>query len=113
MNRLLQGDVGSGKTVVAALAARQAAVAGYQTAVMAPTEVLANQLYSYILRFLSPCGVSVTLLTGSLSSAEKQSALLSVREGTSLVTVGTQALIEENVVFKKFCILFSGLFLAS
>lgn len=101
MFRLLHGDVGSGKTLVAAGLICAACDSGVQTAIMAPTEVLANQLYSYILRFLSPCGVRVTLLTGSLSSAEKQSALLSVREGTSLVTVGTQALIEKNVIFNN------------
>ncbi len=101
MNRLVQGDVGSGKTVVAAAAAFFAARSGYQTAVMAPTEILANQHYKKFKDFLSPYGVKVGLLTGSMTKKQKESIYRAIKEGFFDVVVGTHALIQEGVEFKN------------
>jgi len=101
MNRLVQGDVGSGKTVVAAAAAFLAARSGYQTAVMAPTEILANQHYKKFKEFLSPYGVRVGLLTGSMTKKQKESVYRAIKEGFIDVVVGTHALIQEGVEFKN------------
>jgi len=101
MNRLVQGDVGSGKTVVAAAAAFFAARSSYQTAVMAPTEILANQHYRKFREFLSPYGVRVGLLTGSMTKRQKESVYRAIKEGFIDVVVGTHALIQEGVEFKN------------
>jgi len=100
MNRLVQGDVGSGKTVVAAAAAFFAAKSGYQTAVMAPTEILANQHFKKFKEFLSPYGVRVGLLTGSMTKKQKETIYRAIKEGFIQVVVGTHALIQEGVEFK-------------
>lgn len=101
MNRLLQGDVGSGKTVVAGLAARQAAVAGFQTAIMAPTEILASQHAETLSGMLRPHGVSVALLTGSVKGKARQEIYKHIADGSVDVVVGTHALIQETVKFHK------------
>lgn len=101
MNRLLQGDVGSGKTVVAGLAARQAAHEGFQTAVMAPTEILASQHASTLDKLLSPFGVRVGLLTGSVKGKARQALYDAIVSGDVDVIVGTHALIQASVQFKK------------
>lgn len=101
MNRLLQGDVGSGKTVVALLAARTAVAAGYQVAVMAPTEILAGQHFRSFRALLGPDAAQVALLTASLSEREKKWLRLRLREGTLSIVIGTHALLSDDVVFKK------------
>jgi ATP-dependent DNA helicase RecG len=101
MNRLVQGDVGSGKTVVAAAAAFFAARGGYQSAVMAPTEILANQHFKKFKEFLAPYGIRVGLLTGSMSKKQKESIYRAIKEGFLEVVVGTHALIQESVEFKN------------
>lgn len=101
MNRLLQGDVGSGKTVVAGLAARQAAHAGFQTAIMAPTEILASQHAETLARLLVPLGLSVGLLTGSVKGAARKTLYEQIANGEVDVVVGTHALIQEAVKFHK------------
>ena len=101
MNRLLQGDVGSGKTVVAGLVACQVAHFGYQTAVMAPTEILANQHAETLQKLLEPLGVSVGLLTGSVKGAARKTLYKQIETGVVKVVVGTHALIQETVKFHK------------
>lgn len=101
MNRLLQGDVGSGKTVVAGLAARQAASAGFQTALMAPTEILASQHAETLSKLLGPLGVNVGLLTGSVKGVARKTLYEQIAEGTVDVVVGTHALIQETVQFHR------------
>lgn len=101
MNRLLQGDVGSGKTVVAGLAARQAAHAGFQSALMAPTEILAGQHAETLSRLLEPFGVSVGLLTGSVKGAARKTLYEQIASGGVDVVVGTHALIQDKVVFHR------------
>lgn len=101
MNRLLQGDVGSGKTVVAGLAARQAASSGLQTAVMAPTEILAGQHAETLSNLLEPLGVKVGLLTGSVKGKARQILYENILNGSVDVVVGTHALIQESVKFHK------------
>ncbi|GBG01980.1 ATP-dependent DNA helicase RecG [Azospira sp. I13] len=100
MQRLLQGDVGSGKTIVAALAACQAIECGWQAAFMAPTEILAEQHYKKLSAWLEPLGVSVAWLSGSLKSAKKKAAQAEAAAGAQLV-VGTHALIQEDVDFLR------------
>ena len=95
MNRLLQGDVGSGKTVVAASALLRCVGGGAQGALMAPTEILAGQHYLTLRQMLVPLGVTVVLLIGGLSRAARQDALEQVRDGAADVVVGTHALIED------------------
>ncbi|MBM3356572.1 MAG: ATP-dependent DNA helicase RecG [Betaproteobacteria bacterium] len=99
MQRLLQGDVGSGKTVVAALAALQCAESGCQVAVMAPTEILAEQHYRKFAAWLAPLKVGVAWFSGGLSRKDKRAALAAVAKGAAVVAVGTHALIEEEVAF--------------
>ncbi len=99
MQRLLQGDVGSGKTIVAALAALEAVEAGRQVAVMAPTEILAEQHYAKFAAWLAPLGVEVAWLTGSLGRKDKRAALARVAAGEAQVAVGTHALFQEQVQF--------------
>lgn len=101
MNRLLQGDVGSGKTVVAGLAARQAAHEGFQAALMAPTEILASQHAETLQKLLSPFGVQVGLLTGSVKGVARKTLYEAIKNGDVQVVVGTHALIQETVIFHK------------
>ena len=101
MNRLLQGDVGSGKTMVAVLTALIAIGNGYQACIMAPTEVLAQQHYKNIQKFLEPTGVKSALLTGSSKAAERREVHKGLEEGSIGIIVGTHALIEDNVIFRN------------
>ena len=101
MNRLLQGDVGSGKTIVALQAAVIAIENGCQTALMAPTEILAVQHFLSARRILEPGGYRVELLISGLKSAEKAAALERIRIGEAQLVVGTHALIEDNVAFSR------------
>lgn len=101
MNRLLQGDVGSGKTVVAGLAARQAASHGYQTALMAPTEILAGQHAETLDKLLAPFGVKVGLLIGSVKGKTRQTLYEQMKNGEVDVVVGTHALIQDAVEFHQ------------
>jgi ATP-dependent DNA helicase RecG len=101
MQRLLQGDVGSGKTVVAALAMLHAVEAGYQAALMAPTEILAEQHYRKLAAWLEPLGPEVAWLTGSLKKREKEAAIAKVGAGDTAIIVGTHALIEDKVEFAR------------
>ena len=101
MHRLLQGDVGSGKTVVAAFAAAQAIANGRQAAIMAPTEILAEQHFRKLADWLVPLGVSVTWLTGSLTTKQRRAALEAAANGEAQLIIGTQALIQEKVEFAR------------
>lgn len=101
MNRLLQGDVGSGKTVVAGLVAAEVAKAGFQTAIMAPTEILAQQHAKTLDELLSPFGVSVALMTGHVKGAARNQLLDNLASGNIDVVVGTHALIQEKVAYHK------------
>lgn len=101
MNRLLQGDVGSGKTVVAAMAAYQAAIAGYQTAIMVPTEVLATQHAATLDSLLSPMGIKIALLTGSVKGKAREELLAHLGDGEVQVIVGTHALFQPIIKFHK------------
>lgn len=99
MSRLLQGDVGSGKTIIAIALAAAAVDSNAQTALLAPTEVLADQLFSQLSKYLSSQGVSVVLLKGALTDREKKEILKSIKDGSANVIVGTQSLLEEKVEF--------------
>ncbi len=101
MNRLLQGDVGSGKTAVAALAATQVAQAGFQTAIMAPTEILATQHADTLEKLLAPLGVRVALLTGHVKGGARKQLLEHLEHGEIDVIVGTHALIQKGVSYHK------------
>ncbi|MGZ3240449.1 MAG: ATP-dependent DNA helicase RecG [Burkholderiaceae bacterium] len=101
MQRLLQGDVGSGKTVVAALAAAQAIDSGFQAVLMAPTEILADQHFRKIAAWMEPLGVKVAWLTGSLKKKEKNEAQARIESGEAQLIIGTHALIQEAVQFAK------------
>ena len=101
MQRLLQGDVGSGKTVVAALVMLHAVEAGYQAALMAPTEILAEQHYRKLAAWLEPLGIEVAWLTGSLKKREKEAAIARVGAGDTPIVIGTHALIEDKVEFAR------------
>ncbi|MCD6026778.1 MAG: recG [Solimicrobium sp.] len=101
MQRLLQGDVGCGKTIVAALAATQAIDNGYQATLMAPTEILADQHFRKIAGWLEPLGISVVWLTGSLKKKEKQNARDQIESGTAQLVIGTHALLQDNVKFAR------------
>lgn len=101
MNRLLQGDVGSGKTIVALLTALIALDNGYQACIMAPTEILANQHYDTISALVAPLGISVKLLTGSTKKKEKEEILNDLSNAKIQIIIGTHALIEENVNFSN------------
>ena len=101
MNRLLQGDVGSGKTMVAVLTALIAIGNGFQACIMAPTEVLAQQHYRNILKFLEPTGIKAALLTGSSKASERREVHSGLEDGSIGIIVGTHALIEDNVVFRN------------
>ncbi|MCI8623659.1 MAG: ATP-dependent DNA helicase RecG [Provencibacterium sp.] len=101
MNRLLQGDVGSGKTLVAAAACLAAVQSGYQCAVMAPTEILAGQHAASFAAFLKPFGVQVTLLTGSMKAKDRRQALAALQSGETGVAIGTHALLTADVSFQN------------
>jgi ATP-dependent DNA helicase RecG len=101
MNRLLQGDVGSGKTIVALLAMLLAIDNGYQACMMAPTEILAQQHYNSIIELLKDLPVQIKLLTGSTKAAERKGILSELADGTLNILVGTHAIIEEMVQFKN------------
>lgn len=101
MNRLLQGDVGSGKTMVAVLTALIAVGNGYQACIMAPTEVLAQQHYANISKYLAPTGVRCELLIGSTTKAARRPVLSGLADGSVGIIIGTHALIEDTVVFRN------------
>jgi len=106
LSRLLQGDVGSGKTIVALVAVLIAVESGYQAAFMAPTEILAEQHHLNFYKLMDQLGVKVALLTSSVAKAEKEEILEEIAEGKIDLVVGTQALIQEKVKFKRlgFCV---------
>ena len=101
MNRLLQGDVGSGKTAVAAYGAWLAWKSGFQSALMAPTEILANQHFATLSTLLEPAGMHVALLTGSMKAAEKRQVYAALAAGEVDLIVGTHALLSEGVAFPR------------
>lgn len=101
MNRLLQGDVGSGKTIVAAAAMVIAAWSGAQAALMAPTEILAEQHYRGLCKLLEPLGLSVAMLTGSTSATERASIYEGLADGSIQIAIGTHALIQPTVRFRR------------
>ena len=101
MHRLLQGDVGSGKTVVAALAATAAMDAGWQCALMAPTEILAEQHFRKLVVWLQPLGITVAWLTGSRKGKGRSTMLAQVASGEAMLVVGTHAVIQQDVVFAR------------
>jgi len=101
MNRLLQGDVGSGKTVIAALAAARAMDHGYQAAIMAPTEILAEQHFLKMQEWFEPLGVKIAWLSGSLKAKEKRLAQEIIESGDAQLIIGTHALIQDKVSFAK------------
>lgn len=101
MHRMLQGDVGSGKTLVGAFAAVQAATGGYQTAFMAPTEVLARQQYETLDQLLTPHGFNVAALTGRDKGKKREGTLLGLADGSIDIVAGTHALFQEQVKFRK------------
>jgi len=101
MQRLLQGDVGSGKTIVACMAALQSIESNWQVALMAPTEILAEQHYRKMLTWLTPLNIQITWLTGSQSKKDREAALAAISDGTAQFVVGTHALFQEAVKFKN------------
>ena len=105
MNRLLQGDVGAGKTIVALFAMLLAAEGGYQSALMAPTEILAEQHLRQVHSVLQPLGVNVVLLTGSLKGQKRDQALEAIESGSGQVIIGTHALIQDSVSFQNLGLL--------
>jgi len=104
MNRLLQGDVGSGKTVVAALACLRAIAAGYQAAVMAPTEILAEQHWRKFAQWLEPLAVRVAWLAGGQRKSERAAALAAIAAGETKLAIGTHALFQEGVAFASLAL---------
>lgn len=101
MQRLLQGDVGSGKTIVACLAALQAIEQGWQVALMAPTEILAEQHYKKFAEWLAPLDIKIAWLTGSQSKKVREAAQISVANGEAMLAVGTHALFQDALNFHK------------
>ncbi len=104
MHRLLQGDVGSGKTVVAALAAMRCIDAGWQCALMAPTEILAEQHFRKLVAWLEPLGIKTAWLTGSQKAKERRESLAAIASGEAMLVVGTHAVIQDKVVFKNLAL---------
>jgi len=104
MHRLLQGDVGSGKTVVAALAAARCMDAGWQCALMAPTEILAEQHFRKLVSWLEPLGIKTAWLTGSQKAKERREALGMIASGEAGLVVGTHAVIQDKVAFKNLAL---------
>lgn len=101
MNRLIQGDVGSGKTIVALLASLRVVECGYQAAIMAPTEVLAEQHYLTIHRWVEPLGIRVALLTSHIKGSEREQLYRCIRQGEVQIVIGTHAVIQEQVEFYR------------
>ncbi len=101
MNRLIQGDVGSGKTAVALLASLDVIACGYQAAMMVPTEVLAEQHYSNLRRWVEPLEVGVALLTSSVKGSERETIYESIQKGNVQLVIGTHAMIQESVEFQR------------
>ena len=101
MNRLVQGDVGSGKTAVAEIALYKACMSGYQGVLMAPTELLANQHYNSLKSSFAPFGIEVSFISGSMGAKEKREALQSLKEGATKIVVGTHAIIQPDVEFQN------------
>jgi len=101
MNRLIQGDVGSGKTIVALLACLHVIECGYQATIMAPTEVLAEQHYLNLHRWLDPLGVRVALLTSGIKGSERETLYQSIQGGQTQLVIGTHAVIQEGVEFQR------------
>ena len=101
MHRILQGDVGSGKTVISALALAKAAENGYQGCIMAPTEILAVQHYETLTEYLAPFGMRIALLTGGMRAKERRSLLMDLELGLVDIVVGTHALLQDDVRFAK------------
>jgi ATP-dependent DNA helicase RecG len=101
MQRLLQGDVGSGKTIVACMAALQSIESGWQVALMAPTEILAEQHFRKMLSWLTPLNIQIAWLTGSQTKKDRESALQNIADGSAQLVVGTHALFQEAVQFRK------------
>lgn len=101
MNRLVQGDVGSGKTIVAILAIFKSILSGYQAVMMAPTEILASQHYESFKNFFKSYDIEIELLVGSLSPKRKEEILVNLKQGKIDILIGTHALIQENVEFNK------------
>jgi len=101
MLRLLQGDVGSGKTIVAVFACLQAIENGFQSAIMAPTEILASQHLNGFSNYLDPLGIRIAFLTGSQSAKDRELQLSIIKSGDAKVIIGTHALFQENVIFEK------------
>lgn len=104
MRRLIQGDVGSGKTIVAAISAWYAIASGHQAALMAPTEILSEQHFQYFKQLFEPLGVKVTLLTGSLSGKKRRGVLEDIKMGLSQLIVGTHAIFQEGVDYKNLAL---------
>jgi len=104
MHRLVQGDVGSGKTIVAALVAAHVIGNGYQVALMAPTEILAEQHYEKIDHWLAPLGVNVQFLVGSQKAAQRREIMPQLADGRAQFVIGTQALIQDQVKFKNLAL---------
>ncbi len=101
MNRLIQGDVGSGKTIVALISALTAVENGYQVSIMAPTEILAEQHFSSIRHLTNRLGGETALITSSIKGAKRKEVLTAIEEGDTDIVVGTHAIIEESVAFRK------------
>lgn len=106
MSRLIQGDVGSGKTIIAVLALMNTAYAGYQAAMMVPTEVLAKQQYDSITKMFNNMGVelNVSLLVGSMTAASKRKVYEDIENGRTNIVIGTHAVIQEKVIFKNLAL---------
>ncbi len=105
MNRLVQGDVGSGKTMIAALAMIAAAKAGFQSCMMAPTEVLAKQHYENLQALFEPFGIETVLLTGSMTAAAKRKVYKKIESHEADVIIGTQALFQEKAVYHQLALI--------
>jgi len=101
MQRLLQGDVGSGKTIVAALAALQAVENNWQAAIMAPTEILAEQHYQKFSAWLTPLGIQVVWLSGNQTRSEREASMRTCKDGTAQLAIGTHALFQDKVEFAR------------
>ena len=101
MNRLLQGDVGSGKTIVSLIAAYKAVKSGYQAVILAPTMILAKQHYANFTKTLDKYGIKCELLVGGMTAKQKREALEKIESGEADIVIGTHALLEENVTFHK------------
>jgi len=101
MNRLLQGDVGSGKTAVSMAAMVTACESGYQAAIMAPTEILAGQHFNNIREWADRLGIKAAILTGSMKAADRKKVIKGIKSGDTGIVVGTHAIIQEGVDFKN------------